>query len=123
MSTVGDVCGPAGEGSYGLLQIKNEDCSGTLVHGGYPHTQQSTALNVDWYAAHVRACYDGDFYDGGNWLYNGQTVDQIAAQNGWSFVFWTCIGAHYSGDWSPGQPYELQVRQILANRTWESPGF
>ena len=123
MSTIGDVCGPVGEGSYGLLQIKNEDCSGTTIHGGYPHTMQSTALNVDWYGAHIRACYDGDFYDGGNWLYNGQTVDQIAAQHGWSFVFWTCVGAHYSGNWSPGQPYELKVRQILANRTWKSAGF
>jgi hypothetical protein len=58
MSTIGDVCGPAGEGSYGLMQIKNEDCSGTVVHGGYPYTAQSTALNVDWYAAHIRSCYD-----------------------------------------------------------------
>jgi hypothetical protein len=123
MSTVGDVCGPPGEGSYGLLQIKNEDCSGTIIHGGYPHTSQSTALNVDWYGAHVRACYDGDFYDGGNWLYNGQTVDQIAAQNGWDYVFWTCIGAHFSGNWSPGQAYELRVRQTLADRTWEKSGF
>jgi hypothetical protein len=123
MSTTGDVCGPAGEASYGLMQIKNADCSGTVIHGGYPHTMQSTALNVDWYGAHIRACYDGDFYDGGDWLYHGQTVDQIAAQNGWSFVFWTCVGAHFSGNWTPGQPYELQVKQILANRTWETPGF
>jgi len=42
MSTVGDVCGPVGEDSYGLLQIKNEDWSGAVIHGGYPHTQQST---------------------------------------------------------------------------------
>jgi len=122
-STIGDVCGPAGEGSYGLMQIKNEDCSGTVVHGGYPYTAQSTALNVDWYAAHIRSCYDGDFYDGSNWLYLGQTVDQIAAQHGWNYVFWACIGAHFSGNWQPGQPYQLQVQQILANRTWEQPNF
>jgi hypothetical protein len=123
MSTTGDVCGPADEASYGLLQIKNKNCSGTIIHGGYPETMQSTALNADWYAAHLRSCYDGDFYDGGNWLYRGQTVDQIAAQNGWSFVFWTCIGFHFSGNWSPGQPYELKVRHILANREWQRPGF
>ena len=123
MSTIGDVCGPVGEGSYGLMQIKNMDCSGAMVHGGYPDTMKATALNVDWYAAHIRSCYDGDFYDGGNWLYLGQTVDQIAAQNGWSYVFWGCIGFHFSGNWSPGQPYELSVKQILANRTWESPNF
>jgi len=38
MSDLGDVCGPPGEASYGLLKIKNEDCSGTVIHGGYPHT-------------------------------------------------------------------------------------
>jgi hypothetical protein len=73
MSTLGDVCGPQGQASYGLLQIKNEDCSGTVIHGGYPHTQQSTVLNADWYAAHIRSCYDGDFYDGGDWLYHGES--------------------------------------------------
>jgi len=60
MSTLGDVCGPQGEAS-----------SGTVIHGGYPHTQQSTVLNADWYAAHIRSCYDGDFYDGGT----GSTTD------------------------------------------------
>jgi Transglycosylase SLT domain len=122
-STIGDVCGPVGEGSYGLMQIKNMDCTGTVIHGGYPHTMQATALNVDWYAAHIRSCYDGDFYDGGDWLYHGQTVDQIAAQNGWNYVFWGCIGFHYSGNWTPGQPYQLAVQQILADRTWLSPNF
>jgi hypothetical protein len=123
MSTTGDVCGPPGEASYGILQIKNKDCTGKVIQGGYPDTAQSTALNVDWYAAHLRACYDGDFYDGGQWPYKGQTVDQIAKQNGWSFVFWSCIGFHFSGNWSPGQPYELKVRQILATRAWLRPGF
>jgi len=123
MSTLGDVCGPVGEASYGLMQIKNMDCTGAFVQGGYPHTMESTALNVDWYAAHIRSCYDGDFYDGGNWLYDGQTVDQIAAQNGWEYVFWGCIGFHFSGDWQPTQPYIASVKQILANRTWESPNF
>jgi autotransporter family porin len=118
MSYVSDVCGPPGEGSYGILQIKNKDCSNAVVHGGYPATTESTALVADWYAARVRSCYDGDFYDGGSWLYGGQTVDQIAAQHGWDYVFWSCIGFHYSGTWSPGQPYELSVRRALANRAW-----
>ncbi|MGA2989647.1 MAG: hypothetical protein ABSD88_04155 [Candidatus Korobacteraceae bacterium] len=118
-SDVSDVCGPVGEASYGILQIKNKGCDGSVIHGGYPATTQSTALVADWYAAYIRACYDGDFYDGGKWLYGGQTVDQIAAQRGWDFVFWTCVGFHFSGNWSPGQPYELQVRKHLANRSWE----
>jgi len=123
MSTIGDVCGPVGEGSYGLMQIKNMDCSGTLIHGGFPDTSEATALNVDWYAAHIRSCYDGDFYDGSDWLYLGQTVDEIAAQNGWNYVFWGCIGFHFSGNWNPTQPYVSSVQQILANRTWLSPNF
>ena len=36
MSMVGDVCGPQGEASYGILQIKNQDCTGTPIQGGYP---------------------------------------------------------------------------------------
>jgi hypothetical protein len=123
MSTVGDNCGITGKASYGLFQIKNIDCAGTVIHGGYPDTTKSTALNADFYAAYIRSCYDGDFYDGGKWLYRGETVDQIAAQDGWSYVFWTCIGFHYSGNWSPGQPYELEVRRILRDQTWESGIF
>jgi hypothetical protein len=122
-NTIGDVCGPTGEGSYGLNQTKNADCSGALVHGGFPDTMNSTALAVDWFGAHTRSCYDGDFYDGGQWLYQGQTVDQIAAANGWPYVFWACVGFNFSGNWNPGQQYQLQVQQHLANRTWEQPGF
>jgi len=120
---LGDVCGPVGEASYGILQIKNLDCSGSPMHGGYPQTQQSTALNADWWAAHIRSCYDGDFYDGGTWLYGGKTVDQIAAVNGWDYVLWGCIGAHFSGDWNPTQQYVQQVKQILANKPWTQPNF
>ena len=117
MSEVGDNCGVAGEASYGILQIKNKDCSGTLIHGGYPYTTQATALVVDWYAARMRSCYDGDFV---GWLYNGQTVDQIAAANGWDYVLRGCIGFHYSGDWNPTQSYVQQVEQHLANQDWLS---
>jgi len=83
----------------------------------------STALAVDWFAARTRSCYDGDFCDGGPWLYLGQTVDQVAAANGWPYVFWACVGFNYSGDWQPGRPYQISVQNILANKTWEQPGF
>jgi hypothetical protein len=122
-NTIGDVCGPAGEGSYGLNQIKNQDCTGTAVHGGYPNTMNSTPLAVDWFGAHTRSCYDGDFYDGGQWLYNGQTVDQIAAANGWPYVFWACVGFNYSGNWNPGQAYQVTVQGDLANKVWLTPNF
>jgi hypothetical protein len=65
-----------GEASYGLLQVKNKDCSGTGVHGGWPYTHNGSALDVDYWGARLRACFDGAFYDGGQWLYGGQTIAQ-----------------------------------------------
>jgi len=120
-NAVGDVCGPAGEGSYGILQIKNRDCSGTLMQGGYPDLQNSTALNADWYGARTRSCYDGDI----TYLYGGQTVDQIAAVKGWNYVFWTCVGSYFSGSWadSGGLAYSNDVQSILASKPWLKAGF
>jgi hypothetical protein len=92
-TSTGDVCGPVGEASFGLMQIKNAYCSGLLAWGGFPGTVNSTALNVDFYGAYIRTCYDGDFYDGGSWLYGGQTASQIAAVHGWDYVLWGCIGS------------------------------
>jgi hypothetical protein len=122
MDDLGDVCGPVGRASYGIMQVKNVNCSGQEGWGGYPDTTQSTALNVDFYGAHFRACYDGDFYDGGPWLYNGQTVGQVAAANGWDYVLWGCVGQWFSGGWydSGAQSYIAHVKAILAERPWRS---
>jgi hypothetical protein len=121
-SALGDVCGPVGEASYGILQIKNLNCARDDGWGGYPDTQNETALNVDFYAAYIRSCYDGDFYDGGAWLYGGKTVQQIAAARGWDYVLWGCIGSWYSGGWydQGAQDYIALVKQWLAARTWLS---
>jgi hypothetical protein len=118
-STVGDNCG-GDRASYGLLQIKNRYCNGAIAHGGYPDTAQETALNVDFYAASLRSCYDGDFYDGGDWLYGGQTVQQIAASSGWSYVFWGCVGMWFTGAWYDAEaaPYIGYVKRWLAEKTW-----
>jgi autotransporter family porin len=119
---LGDVCGPAGEASYGLMQVKNEYCDGSIAEGGYPQTVQSTALNVDYYGAKLRACYDNAFYDGGSWLYGGKSVTQIAAVNGWDYVLWGCVGYWYSGGWydSGAKSYISSVQNIFANQTWKS---
>jgi autotransporter family porin len=117
----GDICaGNAAWASWGLTQIKSYDCSGAPIWGGYPATSQHTALNVDLYAARLRSCYDGDFYDGGSWLYNGQTVQQIAAAKGWDYVFWGCVGSWFSGSWydAGAQNYIGLIKNHLANRTW-----
>ena len=121
ISTVGDYCGVVGEGSYGLMQIKNATCNGQLGWGGYPDSTQSSAFDVDFYGAYLRSCYDGDFYDGGSYLYGRQTVTQIAAAHGWNYVLWGCVGSWFSGGWydSGAQSYISGVKAHLANRDWE----
>ena len=107
-STVGD-----GGGSFGLMQVKDHYRDGTVDLGGFPWTQRSTALNVDFYAAWLRSCLDGDFYDGGPWLYNGKEVrDDL----------WGCVGAWYSGDWytSGARAYSARVADALARKAWLS---
>lgn len=118
--TVGDDCGAESEGSYGLMQIKNRYCSGALAWGGWSDTANSTALNLDFYGAYIRSCYDGLFYDGGTWLYGGQTVGQIAASKGWDYVLWGCVGSWFSGGWYDvaAVDYILKVKTLLAERIW-----
>ncbi len=124
-STVGDVCGPQGEGSYGVLQVKNKDCSGDWVHGGWPYTQDDTALDADYWGARLRACYDGAFYDGGQWLYNGQTIAQVIAAHGQDYALWGCVGSWFSGGWydSGAQNYITTVQADYASKPWLKPGF
>jgi hypothetical protein len=117
---VGDNCGPLGEASYGIIQVKNRYCSGSLAWGGYPQTQRSTSFALDFYGAYLRSCFDGDFYDGGSWLYGGQTVDMIAATRGWDYVMWGCVGSWFSGGWydSGASSYINSVKNHLSNRDW-----
>ena len=124
-ATVGDNCGVAGEASYGILQVKNADCSGRVVHGGWPSTQDDTALDADYWGARLRACFDGAFYDGGSWLYNGQTIAQVIAQHGQDYALWGCIGSWYSGSWydSGAQNYIATVQGDYESKPWLSPGF
>jgi hypothetical protein len=104
------MVGDAGE-SFGLMQVKDHYRDGTLDLGGYPWTARSTALNVDITLAWVRACYEGAFYDGGDWLYGGSLIRGD---------IWGCVGAWYSGDWyGPGaKAYIADVKKILATRPW-----
>lgn len=121
-STWGDRCSgnDATIGSFSIVQIKNKTCDGALLWGGMPDIQLSTALAVDFYAARLRSCYNGDFYDGGSWLYGGQTVRQIAAAHGWPYVLWGCVGSWFSGNWydSGAVNYINAVQTALAQRTW-----
>ncbi len=51
--------------SFGLMQVSHDDANGNLLKGGYPNTMQDTALDVDYYGSEMRACFEGDFWDGG----------------------------------------------------------
>jgi hypothetical protein len=119
-SMVGDNCGVAGQASYGLFQIKNAYCNGSPAWGGYPYSATYSALNADFYGAYIRSCLDNDFYDGGSWLYGGQTIAQIVAANGLAYAVWGCVGSWFSGSWydSGAQSYVASAKQHLANRDW-----
>jgi hypothetical protein len=107
--------------SFGIMQIKNSYANGSPAWGGYPDTYADTALNVDFYAAYLRSCVDGDFYDGGQWLYGGRRLSQLIAARGADYVTWGCVGSWYSGDWYDPQArdYILRVQERLATRAWE----
>lgn len=93
--------------SYGLLQVK-----GTVHEETYPLAKDSTAYNVDYSLAWLRACYEGAF---GHWLENGYAAGDE----------WGCVGAWFSGNWydSGARHYIEGVRQHLAKREWKQSDF
>jgi len=119
-SMVGDICGPVGEASYGLFQIKNKYCNGSWAWGGYDYSAKDSAFNADFYAAYIRSCLDNDFYDGGSWLYGGRTIAQIISTNGFDYALWGCVGSWFSGSWydSGARNYISSVQTHLANKDW-----
>ena len=104
-STAGD-----GEHSFGILQVKAsrdaDSPAANLGWGGYPWTQQSTALDADAQMAYLRACYDGDT----PWLGNGYQAGDA----------WGCIGSWFSGDWhsAAADGYISRVQAALSTRAW-----
>ena len=122
-TTIGDQdhCGSTPNGSWGIMQVMNS-CTGSIVHGGYPDTANETGLDVDYYAAHIRACFDGAF---SGWLYNGGTVQQWIAANGSDSALWGCIGQWYSGDWydSGALSYINDVKGYYNSKPWLSSSF
>lgn len=93
--------------SYGLLQVK-----GTVHEETYPLAKDSTAYNVDYALAWLRACYEGAF---GHWLDNGYGAGDE----------WGCVGTWFSGNWydSGARRYIEGVRQHLAQREWKRTDF
>jgi hypothetical protein len=100
--------GPDGPASFGIMQAKwctlndpNED-----GYGGWPWTENSTAYDLDTYAAVIRGCYEG----WEPWLGNGYHAGDL----------WGCVGRWNSGAWySPAaQSYIGRVQQALATKPW-----
>jgi hypothetical protein len=95
-------------GSFGIMQVKDHQRDGSVDNGGYPWTQLSTALNVDFYGAWIRACLAGDFR-GRTWLYSGEHGD-----------LWGCVGAWFSGQWhdTAAEGYVAEVKRVLRDKPW-----
>jgi hypothetical protein len=93
--------------SYGILQVK-----GTVHNKTYPLAERSTAFNVDYALAWLRACYEGAF---SHWLGSGYRAGDE----------WGCIGAWYSGKWydSGAKKYIASVEKILKEKPWRDPDF
>lgn len=94
--------------SYGMMQVKS-----TVHRRTYPLSQNSTAFNVDFYAAMQRYYFDGC----ATWL-----LDFGSYRSG---DMWGSVGAWFSGRWhnSGAESYISAVKSQLANRAWGKPGF
>lgn len=95
--------------SLGLMQIK-----GTVHHGTYPLSKNSSAFNVDYALALKRICFEGWI----TWL-EQRTPAYTAGDE------WGCVGQHYSGGWHDegAEWYIPRVKNHLNQRTWEQPSF
>lgn len=106
MSTLGD-----NGDSFGLFQMRRP------YHCCLPFMRDDAAFNVDYWAAIIRAFYDGRQ----TWL---NTVDG----NGRGYTagdLWGSLGAWASGRWhdDSAEVYIAKVKQVLDERTWTTENF
>lgn len=87
--------------SFGIMQLKH-----IYLPGSYPLSQESTAFNVDYYGARIRACYEG-------W------VTYLNGDYGPGDI-WHCVGWHWSGHWKDAgaERYIKRVRRYLDSKPW-----
>ena len=78
-------------------------------NGTFPFTRDSTAAAVDYWAAHLRGCYEG----WESWL--TPTAGDL----------WGCIGSWYSGDWhsSAANTYIAHVQNDENTTIWLTASF
>lgn len=96
--------------SYGLMQVR------VPFHCCLPYIRTSTAFNVDYYGAILRAYYDGE----------QRFLQQV--EHGRDYRagdLWGSVGTWASGRWYLGtsQSYAQQVRQRVADRVWRTADF
>ena len=104
MSTVGD-----GGQSFGLMQIKRGH------HCCFPATKRSTAFNLDYYGAWLRAVYDGRR----RWLNHVERGERYRRGD-----LWGSVGTWFSGRWHLGSgEYIGRVKDTLRQRVWRRAGF
>jgi hypothetical protein len=105
----GTVAATNGCQSVGILQVKDADIPPTHP-GTWPYAYESTAFNVDYMEAVLRACFEGKE----TWLGNGYAAGDI----------WGCVGRWFSGDWyQSSQDYIATVKTHMADKDWLQPGF
>jgi len=100
--------GTSGPSSFGLLQtkwctLKDSSASG---YGGWPYTENSTAYEIDLYAAVIRGCYEGwDTWLGGSY-HSGD--------------LWGCLGRWFSGQWysTDANSYISRVQNFYNTKPW-----
>jgi hypothetical protein len=104
MSAVGD-----GEDSFGIMQVKRGP------HCCFPATRRSTAFNVDYFGAHLRAVYDGRM----RWLNNVERGERYRRGD-----LWGSVGVWNSGHWryASGE-YIRRVKDTIRQRVWRRAGF
>jgi hypothetical protein len=104
MSTVGD-----GGQSFGIMQVKRGH------HCCFPATRRSTAFNVDYYGAWLRAVYDGRR----RWLNSVERGQPYRRGD-----LWGSIGTWYSGRWHLGSgEYVARVKETIRQHVWRRAGF
>jgi hypothetical protein len=96
--------------SFGLMQVR------VPYHCCLPVIQTSTAFNVDYYGAILRAYYDG----------KQSFLQQV--EHGRDYHpgdLWGSVGVWASGRWHLGtsDSYVQQVKQRVADRVWRTPDF
>jgi hypothetical protein len=95
--------------SMGIMQIKRGH------HCCYPLTRTSTAFNVDYYGAWLRAMYDGT----ARWLNSVPRGERYRRGD-----LWGSVGVWYSGRWHRDTAeYIRRVKRIINKHVWRRSGF